>query len=67
MVFEVGMKVWRKARVGWEQGRISGQVFHHDCWYVTTVPGSTYVNHGHQLRAEPGPPTRVGMGTVPLT
>jgi hypothetical protein len=50
------MTVWRKGTAGWEQARISGQVFYHDCWYVTTVPGSTYVAHGHQLcldRAEP--------------
>jgi hypothetical protein len=51
MVFEVGMTVWRKSRVGWEQGRISGQVFDHDCWYITTRPGSTYVANGRQLRA----------------
>ena len=35
---------------GWEQGRISGQVFDHDCWYITRKPGSTYVGQGHQLR-----------------
>jgi hypothetical protein len=52
MVFEVGMTVWRKGALGWEQARIAGQVFHHDCWYVTTVPGSTYVANGHQLRLD---------------
>lgn len=49
MELEVGMTAWRKAQSGWEQGHISGQVFDFDCWYVTTKPGQTYVNHGHQL------------------
>jgi hypothetical protein len=50
MVFEVGMTVWRKGALGWEQGRISGQVFDHDARYITSEPGSTYVANGHQMR-----------------
>jgi hypothetical protein len=54
MVFEVGVTVWLKVRIGWVQGGISGQVFDFDAWYVTTAPGSTYVASGYQLRTSIG-------------
>ena len=62
MVFEVGMMVWRRGALGWEKGRISGQVFDHDAWYITTEPGSTYVANGNQLRpvdVDGPPPSQV--------